>query len=53
MQSKSLLTLLLALIFSASLSAQTQTIRGQVLDQQSETPLIGATVQVLNLETGI
>ncbi|MBL7810101.1 MAG: carboxypeptidase-like regulatory domain-containing protein, partial [Saprospiraceae bacterium] len=28
-------------------------IRGQVLDQQSETPLIGATVQVLNLETGI
>lgn len=29
------------------LSAQTQTIRGTVLDQQSESPLIGATIQLL------
>ncbi|MEO6036770.1 MAG: TonB-dependent receptor, partial [Saprospiraceae bacterium] len=32
------------------LPAQTSTLRGRVLDQQSETPLAGATVQILDLE---
>ncbi|MCY7328234.1 MAG: carboxypeptidase-like regulatory domain-containing protein, partial [Saprospiraceae bacterium] len=32
------------------LHSQTSTLHGRVRDQQSETPLIGATVQILNLE---
>ncbi|MEZ4941005.1 MAG: TonB-dependent receptor [Saprospiraceae bacterium] len=34
-------------LFPYLLKAQTQTIRGTVLDQQSELPLVGATVQLL------
>ncbi|MCK6691532.1 MAG: TonB-dependent receptor [Thermoanaerobaculia bacterium] len=37
----------LCLFLPLLLSAQTQTIRGTVLDQQSESPLIGATIQLL------
>jgi len=44
--------LLLSALFCLPLLlyAQTSTVRGTVRDQQSETPLIGATIQVLNLE---
>lgn len=42
-----LLSLTTILFLPLMLTAQTQTIRGAVLDQQSETPLIGATVQLL------
>lgn len=35
------------MLLSWGMSAQTQTLRGVVLDQQSETPLVGATVQVV------
>lgn len=47
-------TLLFALfLFPFFLAAQTSTLRGTILDKQSETPLIGATVQVLSpLPTG-
>lgn len=38
------------LLFPFFLLAQTSTLRGTVLDKQAETPLIGATVQVLNIE---
>lgn len=38
------------LLFPFFLLAQTSTLRGVVLDKQAETPLIGATVQVLNIE---
>ncbi len=41
------------LLLPLALSAQTSTLRGVVLDKQAETPLIGATVQVLNLESAI
>ncbi len=41
-------TLLFALfVFQIALLAQTQTVRGTVLDKQSEMPLIGATVELL------
>lgn len=39
--------LLFPMFLPLLLSAQTQTIRGVVLDQQSEAPLIGATVQLV------
>lgn len=46
MNTRQLFTLLVALLpFFAA--AQTQTLRGTVYDQQSETPLIGATVQLM------
>ncbi|MBU6342277.1 MAG: carboxypeptidase-like regulatory domain-containing protein, partial [Bacteroidetes bacterium] len=38
---------------TVSLAAQTTTMRGIVRDQQSETPLIGATVQVLGADAGL
>ncbi|MBL7797579.1 MAG: TonB-dependent receptor [Saprospiraceae bacterium] len=38
----------LLFLFPFFLSAQTQTIRGALRDQQAETPLIGATVQLLS-----
>ncbi len=44
---KANLYVLLLFLFPFFLNAQSQVIRGTVLDQQSETPLIGATVQVL------
>ncbi len=49
-------TFLFSLLFFLTgqlLQAQTQTLRGVVRDQQSEIPLIGATIQVLNLESVI
>lgn len=49
-------TLLVILLFAiSSISAQTGVIRGTVLDAQSETPLLGATVQLLEAEqeTGV
>ena len=48
MQTKTIWTLLSAFLLPLFLFAQTQTLRGTVYDQQSETPLIGATVQVLS-----
>lgn len=53
MQSKLFKFLLPLLLFPLWLSAQNQNIRGVLLDQQSETPLIGATVQLLNVEPAI
>lgn len=47
------LSFFLFLLLSSSLSAQTSTLRGVILDKQSESPLIGATVQVLNVEPAI
>ena len=49
-------TLLFILLFAISaISAQTGVIRGTVLDAQSESPLVGATVQLLDAEqeTGV
>ena len=46
--------LLLSLSFvlsTISLFAQTQTIKGSIIDQQSEMPLIGAAVELLGNET--
>jgi len=42
--------LLAFLFFSISISAQNgvQTVKGQIIDQQSELPLIGATIQLLS-----
>lgn len=42
--------LLLAPVF---VFAQTQTVRGRIIDRQSETPLVGATVQVIGAEPAI
>lgn len=53
MKSSFRLALLPLLLFPVFLFSQTQTLRGIVLDKQAETPLIGATVQVLNLEPAI
>jgi hypothetical protein len=53
MKSRIRLALLPLLFFPVLLFSQTQTLRGIVLDKQAETPLIGATVQVLNLEPAI
>jgi CarboxypepD_reg-like domain/TonB-dependent Receptor Plug Domain len=53
MKSRLILAFLPILLFPAFLFSQTQTVRGTVLDKQAETPLIGATIQVLNLETSI
>lgn len=39
--------------FHIALDAQTQTVRGKVLDQQSEMPLIGATVELLESDPPI
>jgi len=53
MKSKLILALLPMLLFPAFLFSQSQTLRGEILDKQAETPLIGATVQVLNVEPAI
>ncbi len=53
MKSRLILALLPILLFPALLFSQSQTIRGTVLDKQAETPLIGATIQVLNVEPSI
>lgn len=50
---KPFVALTLFLLAPFFLVAQTQTLRGMVLDKQSETPLTGATVQVLGLESAI
>jgi len=50
------LTLLLILILSFSLSGwsqATQTLKGTVVDQQSEIPIIGATVELLTVESSV
>ncbi len=52
---KTIITIILALLICASVDAsettmQTQTIRGQVIDQDSKTPLIGANIIILNRE---
>ncbi len=47
--------LLVLLTINANLQAQntiTQTIRGKIIDQETETPLIGALVMIENLEKG-
>ncbi len=53
MNLKLLLAFLPILFFPAFLFSQTQILRGTVLDKQAETPLIGATVQVVNVEPAI
>ncbi|MCB9344038.1 MAG: TonB-dependent receptor [Lewinellaceae bacterium] len=47
MRAKSFFSLILTLITPLFLFSQSQTIRGTILDKQSEVPLIGVTVQVL------
>jgi hypothetical protein len=44
---------LLLLAGAFSLHAQTSAVRGRVLDQQAETPLIGATVQVVDVQPAL
>lgn len=46
-RTNALLAWIILLISLSGLSAQTQTLRGTVLDRQSETPLIGVTVQLM------
>ena len=53
MNAKLLAALLPFFLFPTLLFSQTQTLRGIVLDKQSETPIIGATIQVLDLTTSI
>ncbi len=53
MKSRVILAFLPILLFPAFLFSQSQTVRGTVLDKQAETPLIGATIQVMNVEPGI
>lgn len=48
---KNLFALCLFITFFVGLSAQTGTIKGTVLDQQSEIPIIGATVELLGTES--
>ncbi|HFC00429.1 MAG TPA: carboxypeptidase-like regulatory domain-containing protein, partial [Phaeodactylibacter sp.] len=52
---KNLLLILVGILFSFSLKAQTitQTVKGQILDKQSEIPIIGATIQWLDSENSI
>ncbi|MEO1257698.1 MAG: TonB-dependent receptor [Bacteroidota bacterium] len=44
---------LLLLLLSATGFSQTQTVRGMVLDQQSEMPLIGVTVELMNVAEAV
>ncbi len=49
MKTKLFLLNFLMLLFIRSYSQnQTQTVRGTIIDKESKTPLIGATVQVIN-----
>lgn len=48
MQTKTLSALLALLFAPIFIFAQSQTLRGTIIDKQSETPLIGVTVQLLN-----
>ncbi|MEM1328237.1 MAG: carboxypeptidase-like regulatory domain-containing protein [Bacteroidota bacterium] len=48
---KIILSLITTLLFVFPLLAQTGVIKGTILDQQSEMPIIGATVQLMNGET--
>ena len=45
---KTILSLLTIVIFPIFLFAQTQTVKGTVIDQQSEIPLIGATIELIS-----
>ncbi len=47
------LGILFVLLLGPYVMAQTGTIKGVVLDKQSEAPLIGATIELLNQSTGI
>lgn len=47
MNTRTLYAILFTFFIPLYLAAQTQTLRGTVYDQQSETPLIGATVQLI------
>ncbi len=47
---KNLLLTFLGIILVSQLFAQTQTIRGQIIDQQAKSPLAGATVFIPNTE---
>jgi hypothetical protein len=47
---KNLLLTLLGILLMGQLGAQTQTIRGQIIDQQAKSPLAGATVFIPNSE---
>jgi len=45
--SKTIISLLVCLAFGIQLTSQTQTVRGNIIDQDSQEPLIGATIQLL------
>lgn len=48
MQAKTLWSILPILIFPFLLFSQSQTVRGKILDKQAETPIIGATIQLIS-----
>ena len=52
---KNLFISLLGMLLSVSLYAQnvTQTVKGQIIDKQSEIPIIGATIQWINDQDAI
>ena len=52
---KNLFIAMIGTLLSISLQAQnvTQTVKGQILDKQSEIPIIGATIQWLNSENSL
>ncbi|MCB0574103.1 MAG: carboxypeptidase-like regulatory domain-containing protein [Saprospiraceae bacterium] len=53
MKTKTLFLFLLPLLLPFVLQSQTSTFRGTVIDRQSETPLIGATIRVLDTDPPI
>ncbi|MCB0528874.1 MAG: carboxypeptidase-like regulatory domain-containing protein, partial [Saprospiraceae bacterium] len=53
MNTKTLFLFLLPLLLPFVLQSQTSTFRGTVIDRQSETPLIGATIRVLDTDPPI
>jgi len=46
-----LIPILFSWLFNFSLNGQTQTIRGTVVDEDTKTPLIGATISILDVES--
>ena len=50
---KKISSILVFLMMLTALAAQTGTVKGTVLDQQSEMPVIGATVQLVGAETPV
>lgn len=55
MKKECILTVLIAIIWSATVWAQSATsiVRGQVVDQESEVPLVGVTIEWLNQEEAV